>query len=273
MSIGNKWKYGDKKSNFSFQKRFLKEIADCCDIQFNPPTPPEDPIYLYALSVVSFNFSFDYYNGVTVDGTFYNPFGSVVMNDQYGGAVNIAFDADMTAAGLVNASNGTRANGFTLDPGVYGDQFVFLAVTDQPHTIVVNLTIGGVTADYTLHGGLYTYKQYCCTITTPDPNFEDVLLQDWRIVDTSGTAVNSGITYPVGILVTDPTSIQVLIDQYLNTNNSLLNYGVTYTDNLDGTVTLKMQIPIVDCDPPNGINAILLSKLFTTSGQFSVDPC
>lgn len=49
MSISKKYRYGDKLSNFSFQKRFLKEIADCCGMEFKPPTPVGDYFYYGAV--------------------------------------------------------------------------------------------------------------------------------------------------------------------------------------------------------------------------------
>lgn len=260
----------------------------CCKpnhFLFNPLSIPPDfdppaestPLYLYAVSVSSGLQTADYYNGVTVDGNFYSTYGNfgAFIPEEYNFSplAKDAFQLDLALAGLTTNGNGGRASGYTPDVNLYGDQYIFFVATTQPHNISVNLLVNGVQDEYALRGGLFAYVNHCMTVTTPDPANEQVLFFNISAVDPTGVAINTFVYDVSGVTIDDPVAFETAVNERMNTVNGLFDYNVGYVDNGDGTVTVTMQIPSVDCDPPNEIMPIDLRSADTTSGTQTNTPC
>ncbi len=230
---------------------------------------PASPLYLYALGILVGNATIDTYNSVTVDGTTYSSqSGSQMEEDDALTTTEFAsqtFLADMTTAGLVDGAGNDVKFWGSYDNTGFLDQFFFLVATEQAHTITVNLTVNGVTADYPLSGGLFTYVPHECVITTGDPASETLSkLLISAISSSPSTSIGPLYCVTNPAPVNDPVQVEAEFNTWMNTTSNILDYNIGYTDNGDGTITITNQIPHVDCDPPNGTYAVDL-RLIETS--------
>jgi hypothetical protein len=211
-----------------------------------PPdiTPPVgNELYIYSLVIEGNNYDpfSDTYNALIVDGNTFNVGGGSLLSANNGGDNGIALGLDYAAAIPDQVGNGYNYWGIQEDG--FTNNYFFLFVTTEPHTIAVNVTLGGVTSSKTVTGGLVTYGHRCVTITTADPNSDYINTWNANIPNEVG---GTGTFFRVevgGVILSNTVSLNSSFNSQWNTTNNLLSLNVTYTDNGNGTITLNYTYP------------------------------
>ena len=176
MSIGNKWKYGDKKSNFNFQLRFLREIAECCGL-IPPPPPPPSVFYTATLALSGPDGQIDpgtdaYLGNLTINGIVVPPTppGFFPVNDC---SAQNQWYLDALTGGLANCPLPAYSYGNMYLGEQYTDCFspgfyIFTITRTEPFDVYFYMNLLDVSREIRLISNTpVTSNQYCATTILP----------------------------------------------------------------------------------------------------------
>jgi hypothetical protein len=198
----------------------------------------------------------DTYNYLTVDGVDYNSGGSL-LNENNGGFTFFIVGGDYASAIPDQIGNGYNYFGGAIDGTA--DAYYFMFVTTEPHSISVNVTLSGVTSSIPVTGGVISIGNRCVTINTANPNLDTIAV--WTLSLPNELSVNSDYFRSQGVIMSDVVNLNLYLNNFFNTTNSVLPISVTYKNNGNGTITLNYTYPL----SPITLKSVTDSLIVTTN--------
>ena len=187
MSIGKKYRYGDKLSNFSFQKRFLQEIQDCCG-EVLPPPPAPRFCYSFGLAYVRLGGTNNIDIGdITVNGITIPLVGINLSNPTW--RTDLIAAAGLDPAVVISFVQ-VVASVFNLSFDNTPDTITLLTVSGGPDWVSLPTLIGGE-VDCPVPPQAAYYVSYVAFDATLDPGYTFDIL-----TDTYNGITIAGVYYP-----------------------------------------------------------------------------